>query len=322
MPFQTPPFWFEEKSWQATCLKPLSTLYRLGDRLNQKTNTPYKSNIPLICVGNIVSGGAGKTPCVQALLILLKDNDLTQNPVILLRGYGGKLRDAHLVDLRTDSFTDVGDEALLHVQHAPTIISKNRADGARLAEAKQHDLILMDDGLQNYQLQKDISFLVFDTDQGLGNGQVIPAGPLRESLESGLEKTDAIIKIGNSSLPFATRKPVFNAAIKPDTHVKFDKPVIAFAGIGRPQKFFDSLKSIGADIKAMHIFADHHAYTDQDLENLINKAKEFECDLITTEKDFVRIPKTYQKHIKTLPVSAHFEDPKGLLDFLKAQLHS
>ncbi len=320
---RTPAFWFDKDALAAKALAPAAYLYKAAAYMHSKTaKDAYKSSLPVICVGNVISGGAGKTPAVQALANLLKENDLCVNSAVLLRGYGGKLKGPTLVASQFHSAQEVGDEALLHAQYAQTIVSRKRDLGARLAEAGGNDIILMDDGLQNYQLQKDISFLVFDTAQGLGNGHLIPAGPLREPVETALAKTDALIVLGDTPLPFETDKPVFKASIKPEENISLNNPVIAFAGIGQPQKFFDTLQTCGAEIVQTHIFADHHPYREKDILPLLDKAEEMKAELITTEKDYVRLPLTLKDRVKTLPVHMVFDNTPALLDFLKARLHS
>ncbi len=323
MGLKAPSFWFDGNSALAKALMPFSCLYQTGAKIHrQYAGTPYKSTLPVICVGNIVSGGAGKTPAVQALVKLLKDKNMSVNPVILLRGYGGKLAGPSLVAPQAHSVKDVGDEALLHAKHSQTIISRKRNLGAQLAELGGNDIIVMDDGLQNNSLQKDISFLVVDTAQGLGNGKLIPAGPLRESLTQALEKTDAVIALGAAPFPFETDKPVFKAQIEPVQNPEFDRPVIAFAGIGRPEKFFDSLKDCGADVIATHYFADHHLYRDKEIAPLLDQAQKAGAALYTTEKDETRLPLPLRERVQTLPVWLVFEDEPALLDLLGARLHS
>lgn len=323
MGVRAPLFWFKEESVLSKCLAPLACAYQAGANLHKKyTGVAYKSSLPVICIGNVVSGGAGKTPAVQAIVDLLRKEGIFINPAILLRGHGGKISGPSLVVPQAHNAAEVGDEALLHAGHAQTIVAKKRDLGARLAELGGNDLIVMDDGLQNYTLKKDISFLVFDTDQGLENSKTLPAGPLREPLDQALKKVQAIIKLGEPPLPFDPAMPVFKAAIEPREGVDFLNPVIAFAGIGRPEKFFQTLEKSGANIIESISFADHHSYSEKEIVFLIEKANKAGADLYTTEKDYVRLPPSLQDQIKTMPVHMVFANQSALLDFLSARLHS
>lgn len=318
MPLKTPQFWHKRLSMLSILIIPFSWLYRICHKINMmRQGTPYKSSIPVICVGNAIAGGSGKTPTVLALLKIIQGQGLAQNPVILTRGYKGQQQGAITVDLATHTANDVGDEALMLATHSPVIVAKNRAEGARLAEQKDFDLIIMDDGLQNKHLYKNISFLVVDRQIDFGNNRVLPAGPLREPLKTVLDKIDGIICIGRA---FHSDLPVFEAAIDVTQKPSSSKKYIAFAGLGYPEKFKNTLLDLGIDLVGWHDFADHHDYTNQELEDLYDQALNNDAQLITTEKDYKRLSKDWQEKIDYLPIELKFKDEESIATFLKNRL--
>ena len=319
MRLKTPKFW-EKPSALSTLLSPLSCLYLAGHKIHQaRQKTPYTSKLPILCVGNAVAGGSGKTPAVLALTDLLLEGGLTQSPLILTRGYGGRLKGPTMVSPDHHTYEDVGDEALLLVSKAMTCVCANRGYGAQMAELGGADLILMDDGLQNRQLEKTLSLMVVDEAQGLGNGKLLPAGPLREPLKDILARTDAILLVGET-LPFKTNLPVFRAAITPRKTDLPEGPCIAFAGLGRPEKFEKTLRKNGIEIQSFHSFTDHHPYRPEDLALLLREAEKSGARLLTTEKDHVRLPGPFKDKIVPFPVRMVFETPEKLLGFLKTGL--
>lgn len=320
MPLSTPKFWHKRWSVMSILLIPFSWLYQLAHAINiARQGTPYKSKIPVICIGNAIAGGSGKTPTVMALIKIIRENNLAKNPVILTRGYGGDITTPTLVDRNKHNAENVGDEALLLAQHAPTIIAQNRAEGAKFAEDNKHDLIIMDDGLQNNRLHKDISFLVVDRQIDFGNNRILPAGPLREPLAKILPRIDSIICIGRK---FHSDKPVFEAAIEPQNTLDTSKTYIAFAGLGYPEKFKNTLLDLGVNLVGWHAFPDHYPYTEKDLEILKTHANDLDATLITTEKDFVRLPQNYKDEIETLPITLNFKSTNDITAFLKDELRS
>ena len=318
MPLKTPTFWQDKKSILATLLAPLSCLYTAAHRFNMGRQTPYISTLPVICIGNAVAGGSGKTPAALTLINLICANNIAVNPVILTRGYGGKLKGPTSVD-PAHMYPDIGDEALMMSRHAPVIIAADRAAGAMLAELSGHDLIVMDDGFQNNTLSKTLSLLVVDAVQGFGNGKILPAGPLREPVADVLKKTDAIISIGGT-IDLETDKPVFDAHIQTALNIDITKSYVAFAGLGRPEKFRETLLSLGANIVGWHAFADHHPYSVQNIIELKAEARRYNAALITTEKDFVRIPFYQRDGIETLPITLTFQDEHAVVSFLAERL--
>jgi len=318
MPLRTPKFWYQKPGVLSLMLTPLSWLYRIGAFLDKSLkNTPYISSIPVICVGNAITGGGGKTPTAIALMKLIKDQNIAKKPVFLTRGYGANNQHARLVDIKADSALHVGDEALLLAQHAKTIVSSNRKTGAKMAEDKGFDLIIMDDGMQNYQLQKNINLLVIDRQIDFGNNKILPAGPLRETLKNVLDKTDAIICIGR---PFQSDLPVFESTIKPENKLKADKKYIAFAGLALPEKFKNTLLDLKIKLAGWYEFSDHYQYTNNDIKKLKTDAKDNDANLVTTEKDFVRINNNLRDGIETLPISLEISNPVNLSEFIKEQL--
>lgn len=319
MPCKAPAFWWQKPGLAAHALRPASTVYSALARVKRKLIAPYQPLVPVICVGNAVAGGAGKTPATQALMNLVYGENISRFPAIVLRGYGGKLHGPTTVDPNAHNYKDVGDEALMHAACAPTIVARDRAAGVKLAQLSGADFIFMDDGLQNPSVTKTLSFLVVDSKQGTGNGLTLPAGPLRETLSDALAKTDAIILIGDS-MPFDADKPVFSAQILPDAVVDTIKPIVAFAGLGRPEKFQETLRFIGANVVSFHAFPDHHPYHDSDIEKLIREADEKQAVLVTTEKDYMRISEKFRGDIAYFPVRLAFDDPRAVMRFIRDRL--
>lgn len=330
MPLKTPAFWYRPATSPASmaeiALTPLTWLYEAGRKIRNSGIKTEKANIPVLCVGNIVSGGSGKTPAVSALRELLRANNLSKTPFILSRGYGGTLPGPVLVDHDTHRFSEVGDEPLLLAKKGQVIISRNRPEGAKIAERCGADLILMDDGFQNPSLRKNLSFLVIDGPGGLGNGKLLPAGPLREPLNEALERTDAIILIGEDQRSITNKIPahipVFGASIKPRLIPDSQKNYIAFAGLGRPEKFKKTLEDCGLKLAAFHAFADHHPYTEGEMQKLLQEANLKKAVLITTEKDWVRIPEIRRSQIQTLQITLEWNEPESLSEFLGKALEN
>ena len=274
-------------------------------------------------MGNIISGGSGKTPTVIALRHLLKEYERVY---FLTRGYGGRFRGPLAVSLEEHYASDVGDEPLILAKHGATFIAKNRYQGALAIQKKQDaDLIIMDDGFQNPTLKKNLSFIVFNGQQGIGNSAVYPAGPLRESLESGMQRAHAVIFYGSDKqgiLPILEKfnKPIFKAAFVPDKRDiddLFNLRVLAFSGLGYPEKFYHMLTSYDIEVVHTKSFPDHYAFTYADVMHLIKKAKKYGSQLVTTEKDFNRLPYDLRNHIKVVKIAAEFEKPVEIHHFIK-----
>jgi len=282
---------------------------------------PWRAPVPVICIGNVVAGGAGKTPVALSLGRRLIGQGRKVH--FLSRGFGGLALGPLRVDPEKHSARDVGDEPLLLARVGPTWVSAERAAGALEASGGPDgpDVIIMDDGFQNPGVFKDLSLLVVDGDYGFGNGQMIPAGPLREPVAAALARAAAMVLIGEDAAgvnnhPALQEKdtPVLRANIKPnpETAGLKGKPVFAFAGIARPEKFFKSLKETGLDIKGTRSFADHHPFDPADLEALKAAAAEAGAALVTTEKDAVRLPAADREGIEVLGISLEWRDETAL----------
>ena len=323
-----PAFWYRPSSWISLLLTPLGALYGLvtGQRMRAKG---LDAGIPVICVGNYHVGGAGKTPAVLALTKLLRD--LGETPVVLSRGYGGRLRGPVRVDPARHRADDVGDEPLMLAATVPVMVARNRTDGVALAKSQGASVILMDDGFQNASIAKDASLIVIDGDRGLGNGRVFPAGPLRAPLSPQLARTDALIVIGDGSAAApvaaaiaAAGKPVLSARLRPDaasvTSLR-GKRVLAFAGIGDPKRFFRTLRASGIEVVGERAFDDHHPFSDNEIAELIAQARRDALPLVTTEKDMVRLRNTEgARDILAFPVTLEFDDPVQLRKFVASRL--
>lgn len=318
------PGWWNAHSLTSRLLAPLGVLYGLGGTLHRWCTRARRVGAPVISVGNIVAGGAGKTPSVMMLAELLKASNL--HPHILSRGYGATLAGPVRVNTQKHHATEVGDEALLLARAAPAWVFPKRVQSAARAVAAGADVLLCDDALQHHALAKDINLLVLDGVYGLGNGRLLPAGPLRETLKSALKRVHGIIFIGEDKHLLKARLPVdmpiFHADVVPvgDVSFLYPQPLVAFAGIARPEKFFASLKALGAPVIAEHSFADHHPFREEELEALRAEAAQRGARLITTEKDWVRLPTSFRAHCHTLPVRLRFHQPEAVLQFLLAKL--
>jgi tetraacyldisaccharide 4'-kinase len=321
---KTPAYW-QHKSMIAQCLRPLSWLYRAIHQWRMRKLPATSLPVPVICVGNITAGGAGKTPTVIALAQLLQ-REFGVQAHVLSRGYGGSCAHVTRVDAHAHSATEVGDEPLLIARVTPCWIARKRLDAAHAAMTSGASLLLMDDGLQNPTITKTASLLVIDGGFGIGNGYVLPAGALRESWQDVLSKASAVVMIGHDTQGLRARIPaqipVFQAMIQPlrDAQTNddwMDTRVVAFAGIARPQKFYDTLRQLGVSLQETHDFSDHYAYTHEDVQRLINRAHALGAQLVTTEKDLVRIPKPYLAQVKALPVGLVWDDEAALVSWLR-----
>jgi tetraacyldisaccharide 4'-kinase len=291
-----PAFWWRKPGLTAGLLAPLALIYGAiaGARLAQAGGRAQR---PVVCVGNFIVGGAGKTPMALAVAHLLAA--ARERPAFLCRGYGGRLAGPLRVDPARHRAQDVGDEPLLLARAAETIVAKARVAGAALAVSGGASVVVMDDGFQNPSLVKDFSVLVVDAVRGVGNGRVIPAGPLRAPLAAQLARTDALVVIGTGSAAAevlaaarAQSIPVFAAKLEPDAGslaALRGKRVLAFAGIGDPEKFFATLREAGVAVAATRGFADHHRYTAAEARELSEAADRDALVPVTTEKDYARL---------------------------------
>ena len=285
------PDWWQSKGIKAQLLRPVSMFWRLGAAIRAAKNKPEKLDVPVWCVGNVTAGGGGKTPFCLYLGRQVKQAGI--NAYFVSRGYGGSCSGPEIVDLEKHSYEDVGDEALLLAQCLPTVVAHERLEAAKFAAEQGAELIIMDDGMQYPHLHKDKTFLMLKGKDPLGNGYMMPAGPLREPLAGALKRSDVVVRVdGIPSLN--SNQPVWEAT----THITLPKlennQLIAFAGIAHPHHFRKQLQSLGLNIIEFHAFADHHAYSKKDLQKLIDRAQKENATLITTAKDAVRIPPEYR----------------------------
>jgi tetraacyldisaccharide 4'-kinase len=291
---QAPSFWW--RPGRGMLLSPLAALYGAAAWL--RLRKPGRSvGVPVICLGNLTVGGAGKTPAALALGRLLLAHH--ERPFFLSRGYGGRLAGPVLVNRAVHGAADVGDEPLLLAQLAPTVVARNRVAGARMARAEGASVIVMDDGFQNPSLQKDLAILVIDGRRGIGNGRIVPAGPLRAPLNAQVALAHALIVVG----PPEGAAPVmqvgrrhglarFHARFEPDRRtldVLAGRRILAFAGIADPEKFFATLSEAGLSVAEKQSFADHHTYRAAEAQMLIERAQSQNLVLLTTEKDHIRL---------------------------------
>ncbi|MBX3455041.1 tetraacyldisaccharide 4'-kinase [Ferrovibrio sp.] len=321
---RAPDFWAAgSQSALPALLAPLAWLYGAAQSHRRRNARPVDIGIPVISVGNLVAGGAGKTPTALALALLLRK--LGRNPAFVSRGYGGSQTGPLQVDASKHTASDVGDEPLLLAATAPTWIGRDRPAAALLAKQAGHDLIIADDAHQTHALARRLNLLVVDAGYGFGNGRLLPAGPLRESIEDGLARSHAVIRIGQDTVApkrFGTL-PVFQARLRPDPEdvAAFKgQRMLAFAGIGRPEKFFQSVIDTGADVVEMQAFADHAAYTPDRIMRLVEEAHRLNAMPVTTAKDLMRFPLEARAMVRCLRVDLDFDDEAGLLAFLRERL--
>ena len=311
---RTPAFW-ADPNWRAALLAPASWLYNTVSTWSRARKQSYRAPVPVICVGNLTAGGTGKTPTVIDLLQRLTDRGLAVHAVS--RGYGGTETGPLAVKIGTHSAAQVGDEPLLIASYAPTWIAKDRAAGVRAAVAAGAEIVVLDDGHQNPSVAKDMTLIVVDAAYGFGNGRIIPAGPLRETIEAGMARADAVVLIGQPASPWPDlfrNKPVLRATLQPRfSGMSLDGArVFAFAGIGRPEKFFETVRAQGATIVDSETFPDHHAYSRPLIDRLMARADAQDLMLVTTEKDAVKLPKYTLGKVWPIPVGLIYDIPEQI----------
>lgn len=310
---RAPAFWYAPPGMLSTLLTPLSWLWRAGVVLGLRV--PVKVPVPVLCVGNLVAGGAGKTPVVRDLVARLTARGVEASS--LSRGHGGRLRGPLLVDPALHHAGDVGDEPLLLAATGSAWIGRDRVVAAKAMAEAGVGAIILDDGFQNRALHKDLSLIVVDGGTGFGNGRVIPAGPLRETVSKGVRRADALVVIGEgpgraAALSVAGALPVLTARLLPDAAAVVGlqgRPLLAFAGIGRPGKFFATLHDAGLSVVAQTAFPDHHPFSAADLSALLARAETLGATLVTTEKDAMRLSPIWRSRVAVLPVRLSWDDP-------------
>ncbi|HMD62501.1 MAG TPA: tetraacyldisaccharide 4'-kinase [Stellaceae bacterium] len=314
-----PIFWEKPPGLLTGLLLPVGAAWDAAGRLRRVLTRSYRAPVPVVCVGNLVAGGAGKTPVALALSDWLRERGVAVH--VVTRGHGGGLQGPVQVDRTCHDALAVGDEALLHAAHAPCWIARDRAAGVGAAVAAGASAILLDDGFQNPRIAKTLALIVVDAAYGFGNGRVIPAGPLRENLRGGLARADAVVLLaaeGNAGsdaewMRIAGGLPVLPAVLEPICGERLaGARLLAFAGIGRPEKFFATLRALGAGLVGARAFPDHHPFRAVELEGLRRDAERAGARLITTAKDIVRVPSAQRAGIEVLEVQIRWPDPSAL----------
>lgn len=328
---RAPGFWWRPPGVLSWLLSPFGKLYG-AITLRRMRGRGSDVGVPVLCVGNFVAGGAGKTPTAIALAGLLARRG--EKPFVLMRGYGGSLTGPVEVHAAHHAAHAVGDEPLLMARHARTVVARDRVAGAALARALGASVIVMDDGLQNPALAKRLRLAVVDGASGIGNGACLPAGPLRAPLGGQLEQTDAVLVIGTGAPgeTVAARAQragvaVIRARLEPASEAVArlrGQPVLAVSGIGRPEKFTATLMQAGARIVSERVFGDHHAYTAGDVAALVTDARTRDCLVATTEKDMVKLgalwPDAERHRLLPVPVALVFAEPEQIEAMLVAAL--
>jgi tetraacyldisaccharide 4'-kinase len=315
---RAPDFWTKDSA-TSRLLQPLGWAVAGAAAMRRAASRPAKAAVPVVCVGNLTAGGQGKTPTALALAAALVARG--RKPAFLTRGYGGSLAGPLPVDATRHDADAVGDEALLLARARPTILAHDRPAGADLAVAHGADLVIMDDGFQNPSLDKDLALIVIDGGYGFGNGRLLPAGPLREPVATGLARAHGVVLIGADETGLGARLPrdlvLLRATLQPTAPDTFrGRRVLAFAGIGRPEKFFATLAQCGAELVARHGFPDHHRYDEATLDALLAEASRLDAIPVTTEKDHVRLPPARRESVVPLPVQLAWDDPAALAGLL------
>ena len=324
-----PRFWFRPPHRPGVLprlLSPLSLLWQQVELWRWKLGLHVKMPVPVVCVGNINMGGTGKTPTVIEVVKRLQD--LGKKPHIVTRGYRGTLAGPVKVDPQAHKADETGDEPLLLAEFAPCWVAKDRLAGTQAAISAGADVVVLDDGMQNPALAPDLTILVADAEIGFGNGRVFPAGPLRQTVDAGVARADLVLAIGPEKArkefqecwPEMHGSSFMSGKLQPlETGMDWiGLRAVAFAGIGRPEKFFATLRGLGAEVVASHAFSDHQQFSEAVLRRMENEAWEIGAQLVTTEKDAVRLPLDFRPNVLTLPVRLELDNAALLVERLKA----
>ncbi|MEN0040237.1 MAG: tetraacyldisaccharide 4'-kinase [Pseudomonadota bacterium] len=324
-----PSWWYAKPGLAAWALSPLAAIYGRIGAMRMASAPKAISRLPVLCVGNFVAGGAGKTP--TAIAIAKQVRAMGLRPGFLSRGYGSNAKGAVVVDVKSHNARDVGDEPMVLALYATTVVSPDRQAGAALLQANDVDFIIMDDGFQNPTLRKDMNLVVVDGTRGVGNGFAMPSGPLRASLQQQLRYADRLLLIGSGAaskdvVRRAARmaKPILQADIAVRQGERFDgRKVMAFCGLADPEKFFATLKALGADVVEEKAFGDHHAYSAGECRELLTRSQELGLPLVTTQKDEVRLVRAgeaqaeLRKAIDVLVIDLLFETEKTVRSLIE-----
>ena len=328
---RAPEFW-GSGGLPAALLAPAGHVWCAAARVRRRWIEPRRAPVPVICIGNLVAGGAGKTPLAMAVARRLADRGHV--PHLLSRGHGGRLKGPVRVEAGRHTALEVGDEALLLARHAPAWVGADRVAGAQAASASGAGVLVMDDGFQNPRLHQDLALIAVDAGFGLGNGRVMPAGPLREAASDGLARADAVVLIGEDegqardrhipAFPSLPPRPLLRAKLRPTARAAAlrGEAVWAFAGIGRPRKFFDTLRRLGATVVARRAFPDHRRYAAREIEDMARAARNLRARLVTTEKDWVRLDPDARALVEAVPVELVFDDPAACDRLIDAVLEA
>lgn len=329
---EAPPFWFEKPGFAAYALSPFGKVYGRIAGKRMKAAHSYASKVPVLCIGNFVTGGAGKTP--TAIAVAKSVRNMNMRPGFLSRGYGGSITEPTVVDASVHNSKDVGDEPLILCDYATTVVSPNRVAGAKLLEEQDVDFIIMDDGFQNASLLKDYSLAVVDSRRGIGNGFCIPAGPVRADMRTQLSAAHAVLVIGKLEAGLTVireaakmAKPVLSAEIKGiQSEALQGVHVLAYSGIADPEKFHTSLEDAGAIVTAFRNFHDHHPYTAQECRELLEQARDEKLVPVTTAKDAARLrgmgreQDSLRSVSKVLNIEIAFENPNLVEMIIKSAI--
>lgn len=312
---KAPQFWYEPNTWKAKFLYPLGYFYNLLTLLRGKLAKPQSYSCLTICIGNLNVGGTGKTPTTIALAQHFLKKGLQVH--VVSRGYKGKFQGTFLVDPQKHKSDEVGDEPLLMSEFTSVWVSNKRKNGIAAAENAGAQIVLLDDGFQDPSFHKDFSLIVVDGEKGFGNKKCMPAGPLRENIVQGFKRADALVIVGQRIYKFdafPTHLKIIHSTLKPiETGMNWKEgKYLAFAGIADPSKFFKTLRSLGANLIDCVALSDHQNLDGQVLKRLERKANSAHAQLVTTEKDAVRLSNTFRKKVLSLPVRIEFDDKNEL----------
>lgn len=322
-----PDFWYRPRpNWQARLLTPAAALYSTGGAVRLALGRAQRLPIPVVCVGNFVAGGTGKTPIALSLATLAIKAGA--RPHLLAHGYKARFAGPVRVDPERHTAGDVGDESLLLARVAPTWVARDRPASARAAMQAGANLLIMDDGLQDPALIKDFNLVAVDGETGMGNGLVIPAGPLREPIARGLARANAVVIMGKDTLGcsgiLGNQHSLLHAKLEltPNAKTLAGRRVLAFAGIGRPEKFFRTLREIDCELTDAVAFPDHHSYTPDEIKRLHQHALRANAVPVTTEKDHVRLPTETRAIVTPIPVTLAWENEEAVFNLLQPLLNA